>query len=361
MKPLFTPCSLSVALVCFLASPVALAQDSWSDRISLKGDIRLRHESFKVDNAEDRARFRFRARLGLTGQVTDNVKVVFSLASGADNPVSRNVSFDGGFSTKDFGLELAYVDWSINENLSLYGGKMKNPLFRVGGAPHIWDSDLNPEGFALKYEAGGLFATAGGFTVEERSSGDDSFLYALQVGYKFPIGENSSLTAGASYFGYTNTVGNSPFFLDSGLGNTTDADGNYVYDYRNYEGFAQFDTRLGGWPFQIFAGITQNTEVSVQDTAMAFGAKVGSAKNRGDWEFAWKYMDVEADSVIAMFNDSDFGGGTTASDGHIIQAKYSAGKTIFLGATLFVNQINKFVGPELDFNRLQLDVEFKFN
>lgn len=347
-------------LLVLLAAPAA-AQDNWTDRISMKGDIRLRYESFDIDNAEDRDRFRYRARLGVTGKVSDNVKVVFSLASGSSNPVSRNVTFDNGFSTKDFGLELAYVDWKISDGLNFYGGKIKNPMFRAGGAPHIWDSDLNPEGFALKYTSGGFFATGGAFSVEERGSSDDSFLYAAQAGYKFPIGDNSSLTAGASYFGYTNTVGNSPFYVGVGLGNTLDVNGDYAYEYKNFEGFVQFDTKIGDWPFRVFADVTQNNEVSDLDTAYAIGAKLGSAKDNGDFEFGWTYMDVEADSVIAMFNDSDFGGGTTDSEGHIIKAKYGVSKKIFLGATLFVNEIEKSQATPRDFNRLQLDIEFKFN
>ena len=186
----------SLIAASFIIGAPALAQDVWTDRISLKGDVRLRYESFDVEGEEDRNRMRFRARFGLAADVKEDVKVVLQLATGGSNPVSTNQSFDGGFSRKDIGVDLAYVDWKIRDGVNLYAGKMKNPLFKPGSVPLVWDSDLNPEGFAVKYAYGGLFATAGGFVAEERSSADDSLLYTLQAGYKFSMGDTTTLTAG---------------------------------------------------------------------------------------------------------------------------------------------------------------------
>ncbi|NNL63960.1 MAG: hypothetical protein HKO69_09135 [Woeseiaceae bacterium] len=359
MKLFFVPVTLIAALL-FVATPAA-AQDTWADRIKLKGDVRLRHESIDEDGEEDRRRMRFRTRFGLSAAVSDDVKFVLQLATGGGNPVSTNQSFDGGFSTKDIGVDLAYVDWKIRDGLNFYGGKMKNPLFKAGGVPLIWDSDLNPEGLAAKFASGGFFATAGGFSAEERSSADDSLLYVAQAGYKFPVADGITLTAGAGYFGYTDTVGNSPFYNGSAKGNTVDIEGNYVNDYKNTEVFAELGAKLGDWPLKVYAHLTQNNEASTEDTAWAFGAKVGSAKSAGQSEFSWTYQDIEADSVIGTFNDSDFGGGGTDADGHLLKAKYAYSKRIFLGGTLFINNVDRFQGTEHDYSRLQLDVEFKFD
>lgn len=226
---------------------------------------------------------------------------------------------------------------------------------------------MNPEGLALTYNSGKLFGTVGGFSVEERALGDDSLLYVVQVGAKWPLGDTASLTAGAGYFAYTHTIGNPPFYDGRPKGNTVELFGmiqpigTYVYEYKNTELFAQFDIRLGDWPLKIYAHVTQNNKVSTQDTAYAFGAKVGSAKKDGEMEFSWTYQDIEADAVIATYNDSDFGGGGTDADGHMLKAKYAIFRKIILGGTLFVNNVNRFQGIERDYSRLQLDVEFKFN
>ena len=350
----------ALILPALLTMPAA-AQEDWTDRIKLKGDVRLRYEAIDEAGEEERNRMRFRTRFGLSAKVSDDVKFVFQLASGGDNPVSTNQTFDDGFSTKDIGVDLAYVDWKINDNLNFYGGKMKNPLYKAGGVPLIWDGDLNPEGLAMKFTSGGFFGTAGGFSVEERSSADDSLLFVVQAGYTFAVGENASLTAGAGYFSYSNTVGNEPFYNGRSNGNSVDLNGDYIYDYKNTEVFAQFDTKVGDWPLRIYAHATQNNEVSTEDMGYAVGAKVGSAKADGDMEFSWTFQDIEADSVIGTYNDSDFGGGGTDSDGHLLKAKYAVSKKIFVGGTLFLNNVDRFQGAEHDYNRLQLDVEFKFD
>lgn len=342
-------------------SPAHAAESGWSDRLSLKGDVRLRYEGIDEDGEEDRDRMRFRARLGLSAAVSDDIEVVLQLATGGDNPVSTNQTFDDGFSTKDIGVDLAYVQWAANESLTLFAGKMKNPLYRAGGVPLIWDGDLNPEGFAATFESGAFFATGGAFSAEERSSADDSLLYAAQAGMNFDVSNGSTLTAGIGYFAYTDTVGNSPFYDGSANGNTVDAGGNYVFDYRNTELFAQYDTSVNDWPLRIYAHATQNNEVSREDTAYAFGARLGSAKGEGRSEFSWTYQDIEADAVIGTFNDSDFGGGGTDASGHILKAKYMLRDRIGLGGTLFLNDVDRFQGVEHDYSRIQIDIEFKFD
>ncbi len=350
----------ALVLLALLTMPAA-AQEDWTDRVNFKGDVRLRYEAIDEAGEEERNRMRFRTRFGLSAKVSDDVTFVFQLATGGDNPVSTNQTFDDGFSTKDIGVDLAYVDWKINDNLNFYGGKMKNPLYKAGGVPLIWDGDLNPEGLAIKFTSGGFFGTAGGFSVEERSSADDSLLFVVQAGYKFAVGENASLIAGAGYSSYSNTVGNEPFYNGRSKGNSVDINGDYIYDYKNTEIFAQFDTKVGDWPLRIYAHAVQNNEVSTEDMGYAIGAKVGSAKADGDMEFSWTFQDIEADSVIGTYNDSDFGGGGTDSDGHMLKAKYAVSKKIFVGGTLFLNNVDRFQGTEHDYNRLQLDVEFKFN
>jgi len=354
--------------ILLLASTAAVAEgDSWVDRVAFKGDFRLRYEVVDLEGVAKLDRTRYRARFGLSAKVSNDVNFVLQLASGGNDPVSTNQTIGDGFSTKDFGIDLAYVDWKISDRLNLYGGKMKNPMFRAGGLPLVWDSDLNPEGIALTYKSGMFFGTAGSFSVEQRATDDDSLLYVAQMGMKFPMGDSSRLTAGVGYFAYTNTIGNLPFYNARPKGNTVEGVGtivplgSYVYDYKNTEIFAQLDMMLGDWPLKVAVHATQNSEVSVEDTAYGFGMALGSSKDHGDMEFVWAYQDIEADAVIATFNDSDFGGGGTDASGHILQAKYAISKKIVVGGTLFINKVGKFQGTERDYSRLQLDVEFKFD
>ena len=337
------------------------AEGGWAERIDVTGDFRLRYEGIDEDFEVQRNRMRFRGRLGVAANVSDDIKIVFRLATGGDDPVSSNQTFDDGFSTKDVGLDLAYVDWKIADGLHFYGGKMKNPLFRAGSVALVWDSDLNLEGIALKYDSGKFFGTVGGFSVEERSNADDSFLYVLQGGVEFPLGESNMLTIGAGYFAYTNTVGNTPFHDGRAKGNTLDGGGNYANEYKDAEVFAQFDSSFVGWPLQAFVHYATNTEASIQDTALAFGVKLGAAKKKGQSQYAWTYQDIEADAVIGTFNESDFGGGGADSNGHILKARYGLSDKILVGGTLYINDVDRFQGIKHDYRRVQIDLEFKFD
>ena len=347
-------------LFSFVAEPVLGDDDAtdWSDRIGLFANLRLRYVSIDEQGEQGRDRAQFRTRFGLNADISSDVRLVLQLASGGDNPVSANQSFDDGFSTKDIRLDLAYVDWLAADGLRIVAGKMKNPLFRAGKAGLVWDGDLNPEGIAATYEQGLFFATVGGFSVEERDSESDSLLTTIQAGVKVGVGESATLTAGASYFSYSNTVGNEPFYDGGSKGNSVDLDGNYLYDYKNAELFAQLDTTIGDWPLSIFANWVRNTEVDDQDTGYALGARLGSAKAKGDMEFGWTYMDIEADAVIGTFSDSDFGGGGTDTSGHILKLKYALSDKTSLAAGYYINELDHFQGAEHDFDRWQLGVEF---
>ena len=315
-------------------------------------------DGLKVLRIENKVVCRFvkTANFWMTAEVNEHVSVVMELASGADDPVSRNVTFDGGFTTKDIGFDLAYVDWAVADGWHLYGGKMKNPLVRPGGNGLVWDSDLNPEGIAVTVDRGVLFATAAAFSVEERSSADDSWLFAIQVGGKFDLAEDTKLTAGIGYFAYSNTVGNEAFYDGSSAGNSLDAEGNYLYEYRNTEAFAVLDTKLASLPLTVYAHWVENGEVDTEDEGYALGANVGVGKAR----LGWGYADLEADSVVGTFADSDFGGGGTDAKGHILRAAYPVRKGVSLAGTLFLNEIDRFQGEEHDYTRLQLDVSFAF-
>jgi len=336
------------------------AEESWVDKLSFKGDFRPRYEVIDQEGSEERKRTRFRIRFGLTAEVNDNVDIIFELASGGDNPVSTNQSFDGGFSRKDIAINLVYADWQATDDMNVHVGKVKNPVYRVGGHHLVWDSDLNPEGLAVNYSAGGFFGSIGVFSVEERSDSNDSLLYTFQAGFDFDLSENNSLKAGIGYYDYTETEGNTPFWIGLPFGNSVDAQGNFLYDYNEVQGFVEFATKIGKLPLTVFADFVQNTEAPVNDTGIAFGARIGKAGVPGTWQASLAYQDLEADAVLALYTDSDFGGGGTDATGFTLKAKYALADNWALGGTLFINEINDNIGIPMDYNRLQLDLEFKF-
>ncbi|PZQ88590.1 MAG: hypothetical protein DI534_10500 [Leifsonia xyli] len=268
----------------------------WAERIRFFGDMRARYEmvSYPKGNApdfvnfgainggapydvspantafppyfntaEDRNRFRLRARVGLEADVTENFTAGFRIATGENNsPVSTNQSFGangGDFSKYALWLDRAYVAWrpfdsarvvvddglvsklaAPRENtreLTIYFGRFDNPFFT--NTELVWDSDLGFDGVAAKasYElSNGLrpFVAAGAFPIyntdlnagfnldqdnnfPSKSKSHDKYLFGGQLGLGGQVAEDYSFKVAASFFDFSNVKGklSSPCFVSS--------------------------------------------------------------------------------------------------------------------------------------------------
>src|SRR5262249_35432590 len=56
---------------------------------------------------------------------------------------------------------------------------------------------------------------------------------------------------------------------------------------------------------------SSGNDIHDTDTAWGVGFKLGKAKVKGSWELFYGYYEIGANSVVAAFNDSDFGGPDT--------------------------------------------------
>ena len=259
------------------------ALPEWTQRIKLGGDIRLRAQADMYSSAnpafgtafvdfnevnenggfsgaflptdEDRTRCRVRARIGIDGTVSTNIKAGLRLTTGnTGDPVSTNQTLGNSFRNSEVVLDRAYLQYSaIGEQafpyLSLWGGRMPNPWVSTD---LVWDNDLSFEGAALTYRrnlAGSgslmdmddrdrtLFATVGGFFLDEISeSQDDKWLLGAQVGARMQFVDQSSLEMAVAYYDYSNIAGRRNS-LDSTLLDYTAPDfmqkGNSLFEISN--------------------------------------------------------------------------------------------------------------------------------
>jgi hypothetical protein len=337
----------------------------WSDNVTVTGDFRYRHETIKEENVTERNRDRVRVRVGAEVKLNDEVKFTLRLATGGADPVSTNQTLTEGFSRKSIAVDLAYFEWKPEsvKGLSLFGGKMKNPLQMPGSSDLIWDSDLTPEGLAARYSpsAGRIepFITAAGFSVEERSADPDAWLFAVQSGFSLKFGQNANVKMGAGYFDFGRAEGFKPFYDPTkGFGNTLDAGGNYANDYGELEGFVEYNFKAGSIPLSLFADYVKNDGASKDNTGYLAGFRIGRSKEPGDWSFLYNYRRLEKDAVIGASTDSDSWGGGTDGKGHKVFFEIVAAKNVSLGATAFFNK--KTLDNETDYKRFQFDVVFKF-
>ena len=338
------------------------AKSSWTDTIRWKGDFRYRYETFDIEGRPNRDRNRIRARAALIADVTPTIEVGLGLASGGDDPVSSNQTLGGGGSTKDLRIDLAYFDWDGLKDTHVVGGKFSNFIHRAGKNALLWDGDWRPEGTGIRWDNGTFFANALGTWIESDSNKDQSFAYLTQAGIKWPIGDSAKLTAGVGYHNFQ-TKGNGSYFGDDDdfFGNSFDPVTNtYIYDYEELEFFADLGFEMFGHPALVFGNYVQNQDADENDTGWALGFKYGSAKNKGEWQFGYVYQRLEADAVLGLLTDSDFGGGGTDSKGSIIKGSYAIYKNFNANLTYFINDVGLSQEDTIDFKRLQLDLSFKY-
>ena len=358
-----SPTTTAQATPVQVAGSKVAAANTLDRSIKYNADFRYRFESFDIQDTPDRHRNRVRARVGIKAPVTETTLLGFGLASGSDDPISSNQSLGDNFSSKQVNIDQAYLRWQpTGQDIDVFAGKFKNPLYRAGGSGLLWDGDLRPEGFALKYARGDMFVNALGTWIDESKSADDVLLLGAQLGLQRSVLSNASLTAGVGYYQYTGieqytAYDGPPEEAPEEIGgNRLTAEGRYVSGFDLLEGFAQlkFPTALGSTT--LYGSYVQNLAASDYDTGYLFGAKLGV----GDWSMGWAYQELEADAVYAILTDSDFAGGGTDSQGHKLSASYSLNKKVKLGATLFLNDRDRDFGDDDDYQRLMLDLVIKY-
>ena len=344
-----------------------VAAMSWAERIRWSGDFRYRYENIEQDGRDPRNRSRIRARTNIEADVSPTVKVGVGLASGGDDPVSSNVTIGGGGTSKDIKIDLAYFEWSGLANTQVTGGKYKNFLVRPAKKGLRWDGDWRPEGLGIEWDNGTFFAHGLGTWLEGDSRNGTEFAWVAQAGMKLNFGDAGKLMFGGGYSEF-NIAGRTPvygdpddFYGNSFVANPVTGELEFLYDYRNIEAFAEYAFKLGGQSVSLFGNYTVNTEADDNDTGYLFGAKFGSAKKRGDWDLTYFYENLEADATVGLLADSDFGGGGTNARGHVLSGTYAFDSSWNFKATYFINEINLASGANDDYDRLQLDLNFKFD
>ena len=334
---------------------------SWTQGLTLSGDLRYRHETIDDDLFPVRHRHRIRARANATANLNEDMEVGFGLSTGGIANDGGNQSLDSGFSRKSVGVDLAYFDWQLSDRLTLRGGKMSNPFFRSGSYHLLFDNDIRPEGLAVRLHAGPLFANASAFWAEERGSGPETMWYGLQAGYQGTPARGVALTAGASLHELSHAQGRAPVFTPAnGQGNQLDAGGNYLYGFSQVELFGELRIDLSGHPLRMFVDYVTNTAADAFEDGLALGIDYQRASDLGAWNLAYVYQDLGANAVVGAFTDSDFAGGTSDGSGHTLRAGYSFPRGWNLALRYIIGDRGEAAGNLRDYNRLQADVSFNY-
>ena len=314
----------------------------WLDTFSLFGDMRNRVEGFYGDNYHAQTRFRFRARVGMNANVSDEISATVRLATGDPNdPISTNQTYGNTFTRKPFNLDWAYMTIKPGKTFGLepgWGqivmGKFNVQLSRESEL--VWDDDLSPEGASetlnLVESRDGFFRSfrlnALQWEINEASTNNDSYVMGGQAALDTAVG--SAATWSASFGDYSfqgmNRVARtflSPYTGNASANNCTaaqlnkdpsstcyapnssqntslansnsvvlsskDSAGNqkingYVNGYNliNFGSELDFSNPVGlGIPAGVFGDVVYNTQANSHNSGVVIGLGVGKAGK--DW------------------------------------------------------------------------------
>ncbi len=237
----------------------------WVDRITVKGDVRVRYEmvnfgdnnfdagvgegftyvdvnainearrfqlfnennpdereQFFLNTSEDFDRLRVRARLEITGNISNNWHASMRFKTGnRENPIGCCTDLGRNGDGLDLFADKGYIgfDWRDSLERSLYSfkiGRLDNPFFRTD---LIWDADVTFDGvtsegfipFSKKpgYEQSGVFGTLGAFLIGDFNNRgqQDKRLYAGQLGVNWQLTDHHRAKISTTYYDYDNIVG----------------------------------------------------------------------------------------------------------------------------------------------------------
>lgn len=383
MKRMRMACLLGMGLMAALArGEDAKPKSSWTETLSIKGDLRYRFEYIDEEGKTERYRDRIRARIGAEANPSDALTIELQLTTSENNdPVSGNQTLGDGASRKDVFIDLAYLDWHPQqvEGLHLIGGKMKNPFETVSDL--IWDTDLNPEGLAVKYALNrdgiGLRLNAGSFWVEERSATtEDARMVGGQVAATYKKNDLRALV-GAGYYAFQHMEGYPVIDVTTSdrskarsFGNTsvketalvdgveTTTDVLYGTGFEIAELLAELSLNVGV-PAAVYGDYAVNQDADDDDTAYLVGFRLGKTKDPGSFDFAYNYREIEANAVLGAWTDADYIGGGSNGKGHKFSLGYQLSKALKGQVTYFMSE-KGLSGDSKDYDRVQVDISAKF-
>ncbi len=350
-----------------------LAFADWTENISINGDIRLRTEVIDKEETSERWRQRLRARLKLKANINEDIKATLRLATGAsigskDNIASTNISNDSFGGNKAFNLDMAYITWKLYDQIVFEGGKVKNPLLRVGGSDLLWDGDLTPEGghFKVNHNFGdiNLFSNIVGYFIDENKEGEETSVLGGQLGLSF--GDTVKIKMGGGYYAMNtedfepinSSTRNSLYDHDNdGGANTKEV---YFNDYRVIEGFLMATVDAMGQPASFYVNVANNTEATTQRDAFLVGLRYGKAKEIGDFDINVNYRRIQKDAVFDQLNDGDFNGGVSDGEGYVFDIRYKFSKNSKFRVRYLTSDQGVSTNDDTTYNRYQVDWAFKF-
>ena len=110
----------------------------------------------------------------------------------------------------------------------------------------------------------------------------------------------------------------------------------------------------------LFGSYLENLDPDELNTGYSLGFLYGRTAEAGSWEVGALYQDIERDAQFALFFESDFADGMTQGRGVFLQGAWVPVRNVTLKAGWFINERNYGTPSEADYERMQLDLNYRF-
>ncbi len=367
-----------------------------------------------LDTTHNRNRFRLRARLGVEGDLSSNLRAYIRLASGALNdPSSESQTFGTYAQRYAVGIDQAYIVWDSLPpgqlaHMTAEAGRVANPWFSP--TELVYARDLSFEGAATTFRWGWgaaakdpdgshVFMTLGGFPVLEvpLANAENKWLVGAQIGTNLRWGGGGQhLRLAAALYDFLHFTGKlndpnapgltnftAPAFIR--YGNTTFDISNNPADntvnlfalaahFKLVDAAATYQFDFPGYTLSLSGEVVKNIGYHRTDVETLSNQTMPSDENRGyvtevsfgrpavealgQWRAAVGYRYVKRDAVIDAWTDADFHGGGTNAAGYYLWTQLGLAKNTWL--RLRYMSANEVDGPRYGFDIFQLDLNARF-
>jgi len=301
-------------------------------KLSLYGDLRLRHESqVKRDDQDDRHRERLRLRLGANYQVHPELQVGTRIVTGdPDDPNSPHVTLGSGFDKLQMHFDRIFAKYTPECWKGSYAtaGKFAHPFTTnpIYGEL-VWDQDIQPEGIAggfgekLDGTISRYDVVVGQYLLIEQNNAHDTSMSVAQASANIDLGEETTSTAaiGYYYYGATSPDGAAELVGDN-QGNQVTA-GAYDSDFGIVNPILTVTQPISEVPVTLIGEFIANVRTGDRKFGWALGAAAGTAAKPGDWRGYYQWQVVEQESIFSAFSNDDFLLATNHRS-HVFGAKY---------------------------------------
>lgn len=350
-----------------------------STDLKFSGDFRIRWQGDLQSNEDLRdlkSAYQFRLRLSATNRINQYLDFGSRFVSG--NPALMASGGDQAFSDffirKTISIDQIYMRYKPERRFEFLAGKFANPFLKT---ELVWDEDVPFEGLSQSIHLSdqklpnSLSLKLGEFLLDKSGSEAGSYLLGFQVATRVGLTPPTTLTVAASMYDFINEdriyISRKegvlkPTIKDikaetnrSNLGQS-----GYLSEFRVVDLIGKISYLVDKYPVELVVDYAQNIEAEDENRGFWTIVSLGDLKSVGNIKASYNFFLIQADAVVAAYNNFDFADTNVVGHGFVIT--YQPLKNTFLDLVAFFRKTNSAPEgqptPLRTRARLQLSVTF---